>query len=157
MKWVTTPAALAAAIGAFFMSIVLTASPASAAMNQASTAFYDAVGTSIYHIPIYRGTFTIVPKGSGHHLTTLRWQNTNSSNVCAQKVDFTALDVHKKTVWTSPGAGVYGCRHDYTANRGVDLSTDGVSKICGTLYFLGYTDPDGTEHWNRKVTTCSIM
>lgn len=134
------------------LALLVGSSSASASMNQASTAFYDAVGISIFRMPIYRGTFTIVPKGSGAQVSTLRWQNTSSSNVCGQKVDFVAYDRDMHIRWISPGAPVLGCRHDFTANRGVNLSSAGVMKICGTLYFLV-----GENQWSRKVTTCSIM
>jgi hypothetical protein len=61
-------------------------------------------------------------------------------------------------VWTSPGAGVFAppCRHDYTANRAVNVSSAGVAKICGTLYFARPTTGPNPD-WYRTVTSCSIM
>jgi hypothetical protein len=156
-KWVIMPAAaIAAAFGAFAVCAA-TAEPAAAKMNQAATAFYDAVGTSIFHVPLYRGTFTIVPYGHGTHITTLHWENTYASPVCGQKVDFEAFDGHGTRLWISPGQGVFGppCHRDFTANRAVDLSSAGAVKVCGTLYVTKTTGPNGV--WYRKVQSCSIM
>jgi hypothetical protein len=152
-KWVTLPAAAVVTIFGTVAVDAATAGPAAAKMNQAATAFYDAVpGLIIHNLPIYRGTFTIVPKGSGTHITTLRWQNTYASNVCDQKVDFEAFTADWKSLWTSPGGPVVGCRHDYTANRGVNFSSAGATRVCGTLYFA-----QQGGGWLRKVQSCAIM
>lgn len=149
------------AIAIMFGSVAVstaTAVPAAAKMNQAATAFYDAVGTSIFHIPVYRGIFTIVPYGQGAHITTLHWENTYASNVCSQKVDFEAFDGQNRLVWTSPGPGIFGppCHREFTANRAVNFSSAGVAKVCGILYFARQTTGPNPD-WYRKVESCSIM
>jgi hypothetical protein len=157
-KWViTSAAATAMAFGAFAVGAAA-AEPASAKVNQAATAFYDAAGTSFLHVPIYAGAFTIVPYGHGTHITTLHWEDSNVSNICAQKVDFEALDGQNRRVWLNPGVGVFGppCHRDFTANRAVDYSSAGVVKICGTLYFAHQTTGPNPD-WYRKVQSCAIM